>query len=344
MAGELLLYVPFANGRVITYALPETVVKALEQDRKGRKAIAEKVAKIRENVGKVAPLVPTGVNLLNADASGGRSATSTNVTNRGATTSSSNLRVATTSMALHKSASYTTTRATKEEIADAAIEPTFLSSRSPGFRVDNPVLISPLGLLFSGKSNETLTLRRDPENPSFKFATAAPLAMPPSQFGDSGYFACDDGAVYAVDLAKGKPLWHFAAPSPLKEPMIVTDTGVFGAMRQGGVLMIDRARGNEAWTQPEAQKLVAISKNYVYAYDRIDRLLVLDRATGIVLTQFDMSKFNVPFVNERTDRVILAANDGSLICLRDQGQTEPLRHEVPQAATKADDKKTIKVK
>ena len=341
MAGDDLLYVPFTNGRVITYALPETRALALEKTREERKDVAERENKIRQKISAAMPLAPTGVNLLkfNSDASGGRGATTSDSTTRSATTSNSTTRSATTSMAMHKSASYITKQSTASEIKDAAAGPLFLSSRSPGFRVDHPVLVSPLGILLSGNnSTETLTVRRDPENPIYKFNTAAPLALAPAQYGNSAYFACVDGTISAVDLARGKLLWQTAAPSPLADQMIVTETGVFGALRQGGIVMIDSATGNAAWTQSAAQKLIAVNKSYVYANDRIGRMLVLDRTSGAVLAQFDLSKYNVPFVNDRTDRVILAANDGSVICLRDRDQNTPLLHEAPPAPKMADKK------
>jgi outer membrane protein assembly factor BamB len=331
MAGEYLLYVPFSNGRVITYALPETTVMALEKDKKGRTKLAEKVAKIRETVDKVAPLAPTGVNLLSpsTEAGGGRTVSSSSIVTRDATSTNSPTRGATTSMALHKSASYVTKKATAQEIKDAAAEPLFLSSRSPGFRVDNPVLVSPLGILLSGNGRETITFRRDPENPIYKFSTAAPLAMAPVQYGSIAYFACVDGAIYSVDLVAGKVQWQYPAPSSLRQPMVVTDKGVFVTMHQRGLVMINRLTGNAAWIQPDAHSVVAVNKSFVYANDRLGRMLVLDQATGVVLTQVDMSKYNVPFVNDCNDRIILAANDGSVICLHDRGQPVPLTHEGP---------------
>jgi outer membrane protein assembly factor BamB len=321
MAGEFLMFVPFTNGRVFTYALPETTVKALEKDRKGREDLREKVAKIREKVNVVAPLAPTGVDLLSRpDDSSRRTASSTAVSTRGGSTS----------MALHQTPSYVTKDATKEELKEAASRPYFLSSRSPGFRVDHPVLTSPLGIVLSGNGNETVTFRRDPQNPIFKFATATPLAMAPAQYGTTAYFTCVDGTILAVDLVAGKVEWQFAAPSTLRDPLVVTEAGVFATMHQRGLVMIDRKTGSAAWFQPDAQLVLAVNKSYVYANDRLGRLLILDRVTGLVLAQLDSSKFNVPLINVHNDRLILAANDGSLICLHDRDLPKPLSHEGPK--------------
>lgn len=76
--------------------------------------------------------------------------------------------------------------------------------------------------------------------------------------------------------------------------------------------------GDDVWLNPDADRVLAANKKFVYAVDRTGALLVVDRERGRTLSRFDTRDFPVPITNELTDRVYLAAHNGRIVCLRDR--------------------------
>jgi hypothetical protein len=70
---------------------------------------------------------------------------------------------------------------------------------------------------------------------------------------------------------------------------------------------------------------LAVNDEFVYVRDRLGNLLVYDRrqATDPVtrraepLARMELPGFNVPVTNHQTDRILMAADNGVMICLRD---------------------------
>jgi hypothetical protein len=113
---------------------------------------------------------------------------------------------------------------------------------------------------------------------------------------------------------------------------------VYIVAERTGLVRLDRATGLAVWTSPNAWRFLAVNPKFVYATDRMDRLLVLDRATGTQLSRYDTSAFNVVIVNDKSDRLFLAAHDGTILCLHDRGFPAPvsLLPPIPVPAAKPD--------
>ena len=86
----------------------------------------------------------------------------------------------------------------------------------------------------------------------------------------------------------------------------------------------------------------------MYATDRTGNLLVLDRRRGTQLAKLDVSKFVFPAQNETTDRILLAAHDGTVISLNDKAyaapfalQNEGAKISVPAAAPAKEESKPV---
>jgi hypothetical protein len=92
---------------------------------------------------------------------------------------------------------------------------------------------------------------------------------------------------------------------------------------RAGLYRVNRRTGREVWHTLEASLFLAHNKTLVYALDRMGQMLILDRATGKVLTRYDFSAFVFPVSNELTDRIFLASNDGLMLCLHDKAYPKP---------------------
>jgi outer membrane protein assembly factor BamB len=120
----------------------------------------------------------------------------------------------------------------------------------------------------------------------------------------------------------------------------VDDSGsVLTALQRKGYLS-ERQRervhfrgGTDVWLAPEGDRVLATNPKFVYAADRTGRLLVLDRLRGRRLSLYNNRDFTVPVVNELTDRLFLAANNGLIVCLHDREYDTPVTMKtVPEPA------------
>jgi outer membrane protein assembly factor BamB len=177
---------------------------------------------------------------------------------------------------------------------------------------------------------------RETSTDLYSLSTEGSITVPGGQYGDSAYVGTDEGTVYAININTGKLRWrHVAGTAILRRPASV-QKDVFVTSDREGMARVDSATGETQWkipcgrrvatTQREADEFLACNDRFVYATDRAGRMLILDRKRGVRLSWLDTTAYRVKVVNEVTDRIYLAANDGLIICLHDRDVKEPLRH------------------
>jgi outer membrane protein assembly factor BamB len=170
----------------------------------------------------------------------------------------------------------------------------------------------------------------------FRFRTESRILLPPVGFGDSAYIGTNNGVLYSLDLETGKTDWRYMAGSAVTRRPVITDEDVYLTTQDEGLARIDRISGEPAWHIPQgetrvhgvvtADRFLAVNNRFVYATDSAERLLVIDRKRGRILSEYDASRFRFPVVNAVTDRLYLAANNGLILCLHDRDQPEPILH------------------
>lgn len=82
--------------------------------------------------------------------------------------------------------------------------------------------------------------------------------------------------------------------------------------------------GRELWRNRDGDRVLAVNPKFVYVNDRQGRTLILDRKRGLKLSFLDAREYVVPVINELTDRLYLAANDGLIVCLHDKEYSSPV--------------------
>lgn len=178
---------------------------------------------------------------------------------------------------------------------------------------------------------------------TFTAAVAAPMAGPlqveraggrpddPDARTQLGFVGLAEGALVAVDLLGGsldgpRVEWQANVGGVINHKPLATPTAVFASGDHAGVSQVDTRTGQVIWkTALTADWPLAVNDEFVYVRDRVGNLLVYDRrrATDPVarlaepLARLDLSGFNVPVTNHQTDRILLAADNGVMICLRD---------------------------
>jgi len=108
-------------------------------------------------------------------------------------------------------------------------------------------------------------------------------------------------------------------PDPVMGTVPVRDNYFFGRLE----LSSDPKNGKAG------KKSISLLEDFhsaVFKPEDFSRMLILDRKRGVKLSWLDTTAYRVKVVNEVTDRIYLAANDGLIICLHDRDVKEPLRH------------------
>jgi outer membrane protein assembly factor BamB len=170
----------------------------------------------------------------------------------------------------------------------------------------------------------------------YHFAADGPIRVRPGQYGDIGYVGSQDTNVYALNLVSGRVLWRYTVGQPVTRRVVALEQDVYVTTEDNGLERLDRADGIALWrvrygnrvreSNTEADRFLAANPKFVYATDDSGRLLVLDHRLGHRLSIYDTRAFPVPVVNEQTDRLYLAANNGLIVCLHDKEYVKPVRH------------------
>lgn len=164
--------------------------------------------------------------------------------------------------------------------------------------------------------------------------TAAGIAGPYSFAKNQalGFLPLTDGQVLAIDLFGGtvqSPRYEFRANVGgllNRKPIGATD-GVYVGGERSGTARINVKTGEVDWrTDLGVDRIAAVSENRVFARDRRGDLLVYAKGKADPNTllarplgQLPAGEFNVTVANEATDRVLLVADNGLIVSLREAG-------------------------
>jgi hypothetical protein len=149
------------------------------------------------------------------------------------------------------------------------------------------------------------------------------VVVPAGQYKDEAYVASNDSNLYAVVIPTGVVKWRFTAGNPITRRPAVTDEDVYISTDLAGLRRLDRETGRGIWQNRHADRFVAMNPKRVYATDDAGRLLLLDRMRGTEEGRLNVRDFVVPIINDYTDRIYLASNDGLLVCLHDRDIVKP---------------------
>ena len=160
----------------------------------------------------------------------------------------------------------------------------------------------------------------------YGFQTEAPASAPTAQYGDIAYMSYDNATLVAMSIESGKLLWRLPIAGANRRKPVVTDEDIYILPARAGLYRLNRATGEVIWQNQKAQKFLSYNRKFVYAVDFSGELLVLDRARGTQLSNYDVRDFVFGVDNDYTDRFYLAAHDGLLVSLHDRDYASPVYH------------------
>jgi outer membrane protein assembly factor BamB len=209
--------------------------------------------------------------------------------------------------------------------AEGVHTPRFAWDVESGTRVMQAPLISQTLVTLAGAGPNLYPSSRLAPQQAKPYMLDADITAPIAQHGDVAYVATRDSALSALDLQGPRVLWRRTlGDGRIDSRPSVTDTDVYAVTDRDGLFRILRNLGRVVWSNPAAARFLSANAKTVFAADRLDRLMLLDRERGTLLGMLDTSAYHVPVSNELTDRAFLASNDGLLLCLRDRGYRTPM--------------------
>lgn len=141
-------------------------------------------------------------------------------------------------------------------------------------------------------------------------------------------YACSlDGYVYAVHEKTAANDWKYTTGGSISRAPVAVEGAVYVSPDRGGLFKLDGLSGQELWIAPGIAQFVAVTPTRVYAADRLNRLAVLDGATGRRLGTLAPPELGRWLPNGRSDRILWLGESGVLQCLHEIDRTEPLVYE-----------------
>jgi outer membrane protein assembly factor BamB len=202
-----------------------------------------------------------------------------------------------------------------------------------------PLSLTPKRVWAFTAGQELLALNKFNKKVEVSQIVADPIAASPGRAGTSLYVPLSSGFLIAIDGTTGESggganiLWRTAVGGLNSRSPFLTDAMIYAAGDNSGVACLDRNTGDLRWrSEDTADQVIAANQEFLYIRNRHGKLLVYDakRATdpigkrSLPLAGIDLSDFNVPITNTTSDRVFLAADNGLIVCMRDQSASVPI--------------------
>jgi len=153
----------------------------------------------------------------------------------------------------------------------------------------------------------------------FEFTLENPPAGPPVVRGRSIFAATTTGDLARIDLPKGarnmELVWHVVLPTEPDAGPVVAGNTVVVSLGDDGLAAYAADTGAELWRTCLPGRILAAGGDRVWVLDRVGRLSGFDLADGMRREVLCLGPFTEPVVNLRTDRLILASPQGTIVSL-----------------------------
>jgi len=178
--------------------------------------------------------------------------------------------------------------------------------------------------------NRSLIPRDDVESSPFfvaedKSAQNMRLA-PDKRKGGMFIVGSASGHIFAINDVTGQLRWTFLTDHGVSERIAAFDDVAYVPTDSGEMFAVNLFDGKEAWKADGVSKTLAASAAYLYTFDQLDRVAIIDRATGARVKTFDVGNVAFQVFNKETDRLYFASESGLIQCFHETQQVEPLRH------------------
>jgi outer membrane protein assembly factor BamB len=195
-------------------------------------------------------------------------------------------------------------------------------------RLSVPPVVLQDRVVIADEEGVIYALSRDRRSHYYRFHSESSFTAPLAFLEKELYAGTRDSVVYALDVRTGKMRWRFIAGYPIRSKPIPFIDDVFVVAEQAGLFAIrnkdegtkvDRLSGTERWHDARVTRLLAASQQNLYAVDRMENMIILNRRDGAQVGSLPIRGYSVFSENQITDRVYIATQGGQIVCLCELG-------------------------
>lgn len=144
------------------------------------------------------------------------------------------------------------------------------------------------------------------------------------------FIAARDQSFYSVESETGRVRWEFITGKLVNVAPLAVGYDLFLILERGGAVCLDQREGDPRWSRPNLTGIVAVAGDMVYGSDIEGNLISVDRNDGAVNAAVNLRRYTQRIANELTDRLYLATDAGTIVCLRQSGRRFPTYHRHPE--------------
>lgn len=166
-----------------------------------------------------------------------------------------------------------------------------------------------------------------------RFESQSEIAAPPLPVNGGFVIAALNGTVSYVGTPANPNirtrqdglLWTFGSGCTLTQTPVADDEAVAFVSASNQLNLISIKDGRPIWERPlgGVSQALCISKHYVYARSINGQLEMIDRNSGVISKVLPI-QFHRGYQNSVNDRIILISENGSMACLRENVNVEPV--------------------
>lgn len=191
-------------------------------------------------------------------------------------------------------------------------------------------------VVFGGRDSKVYVATVDePPQMLLRFKTGGQVAAPLGAYGTRSIIVPSfDQNVYSVDVFDGNVNWTFSTGAPVDHEPIIAGKDIFVVNVAGALSAIDADTGRARWTRNTGGgQVLAIGRTRLYLQSHDHDLFIVDRRTGTMVVDsrssyeragLNLREYTVNFTNSVTDRIYLSTPGGTMVCLREIGESTPM--------------------
>jgi len=162
----------------------------------------------------------------------------------------------------------------------------------------------------------------------FQFEADNVISAPMGLYKDWVLLPSEDYKLYAVNINNGEEGWKapFLSGERIRKAPVVIDDEIYVIPEHRGLFQLAAETGVERWYVRGITEVLAVSPTKVFAVDKLERLVVLDRKSGKKTGGVPLGPATVLMTNTDTDRIYLATPQGTVICLHEVDRDLPFFH------------------
>jgi len=192
-----------------------------------------------------------------------------------------------------------------------------------------PAVINAPFVSFASETGTLYTVDRRQRTLKYTFDASEPVSADLLAANGRLYLPSADSRIYCLDHVSGQILWQYVVGAKVRLAPRMLENDLFVSPDRSGLFCLTGDQGDLRWQNSQAEVFVAGSPKTVFASDKMNNLVAIDRADGHTKYILPFDRFSVRLANELTDRIYMSTASGIVICLRERDRTQAKFYKYP---------------